>query len=342
MCFLEYREFVKANRLVKYHVSFERLPEIKEKHKWVGAQYYNGVVYGIPNDMHAVLKYKEDGSVEFIGDMSSDVFKWTGGCIWKNNLYGFSRTKNSLFKMSLENEKLQEIELQQGFHREHHYGGVCTEDGKVYQPPRNSNHILAWDLKEETAKKIPLISADDDNRYRYCGSIYHPNGYIYFLPERGHKVIKMDVKTEKLTFIGEDIDGMVFDAKVALDGNIYGYSAYCNGIIRIDTSNDNVEMIHKEIRPGAFGTKLGLNGHLYSIPGDGNEVLDFDPLTDTIESIFHIDENLKAKYAGGATTTNGVIVGVPAEGNKIICLRPDINNIDIPISIYRNYFRDCY
>lgn len=341
MIFKKYYDYVTENRNVKYDVCFKSLPFIPSLHKWVGAQYRDSCVYGIPNDMNAFLKYLND-EISFLGTLEEGKFKWTGGCIWDDCLYGFARNSNSLIKMSLYSEKIEMIPLEKGYSKEHHYGGICTKNGIIYQPPRDSNHILVWNLITKKTKRICLNTEKDNQEFRYCGSILHPNGYAYFLPEIGERVIKLNTRTEEWSFIGDRIDAMVFDVKIAADGNIYGYSAYCKGILKIHVKTDSVEMIHEEIYAGAYGTKLGVNGHLYSIPGDGDMVWDYNPLTDSLDSIYQFSYVLDAKYAGGTSMMNGDILAVPAKDNQLFQLRPDMTGLQIPDDIFQEYFQDCY
>ena len=337
----DYRNYITQNQNVKYSVCFEKLPFTAVDYKWVGAQYFNHCLYGIPNGMDAILKHTAETNI-FLDKMGRDAFKWTGGCMWNNCLYGFSRTQNCIFKMSLETEKVEYIFLENRYLQEHHYGGVCTKEGIVYQPPRDCNHILVWNLKTGKTRKIYLNLRTEQQKFRFCGSVIHPDGYIFFLPEMGERVIRLNIKTEEWSFIGGKINAMVFDARVAIDNNIYGYSAYCDGILKIDIKTGHTEMIHKEINPGAYGTKLGVNGHLYSIPGNGNYVWDFDPISDSLRNIFEVSDYCEAKYAGGVTTPQGDILAVPAKENRLMKLKVDTANITIPKDIYFNYFTDCY
>ncbi len=337
----KYQSFTARNRTVEYRIVFEPLPPVSAVHKWVGAQSVSGCLYGIPNDMDAVLKYRRE-KCRYLKCAGSGLFQWTGGCVWNGTLYGFPRASGRLLKMPLDTEAVEYLSLQEEYSGEHHYGGVCTKEGMVYQPPRNSDHILVWDLKKEKTGKIALAPETEGRTFRYCGSILHPGGFVYFLPELGERAIKLDSRTGEWAFIGERIDAMVFDAKAAGDGCIYGYSAYCPGILKLNTETDCVEMIHKEICPGAYGTKLGVNGHLYSIPGDGEYVWDYDPLTDSLKSIYRFSHKAQAKYAGGATMENGSIYGVPARENQMIRLEPDAEGLEIPRDIYSAYFADCY
>lgn len=322
---------------VKYTIKSIKIGNSKEKHKWVGAQINYGTVFAIPNDETRILCYDQNSN-SYIEGVNKGLFKWTGGCVWNNSIYCFPRTSNSFLKIS--DEDVEEIPLLIEYRGEHHYSGICTREGIVYQPPRNTNHILKTDLKSGLSNKIDIVDKKYKVNYRYCGSIIHPNGFIYFFPESG-KVIKLNPDTDKWCFIGKSLSTMCFDAKVGMDGNIYGYSAYCRGIMKIDVSSDVVEMIHQEITPGAYGTKYGLDGCLYSIPGDGSCIWKYDVILDTINMMYDLEDDSKAKYAGGLTLPNGDIICVPATAPSILILKPD-KNTEIPEFIYKEFFQDNY
>lgn len=332
--FYKFRNFV---RDVRYDVSYEPFPASICKHKWVGAQILNDKICFIPNDETSVLVKQQD-TWQRIGNLPNQLFKWTGGCVWNNHIYAFPRSANSFLKIG---QSIEEIPLTITYEGEHHYSGVCTKDGVVYQPPRNTNHILKTDLKTGKSTKIDIINDYWHLCYRCCGSIIHPNGFIYFFPENGERVIKLDPSTDKWCFIGEKISVMCFDAKVGLDGNIYGFSAYRPGLMKIDVINDRVEMIHKEIIPGAYGTKYGLDGCLYSVPGVGAEIWKYDVLRDKVEKICNLHSSRKAKYAGAVVLKNGCIICCPAEEEKVLVLTP---NIDAAIEneVYNTFFADNY
>lgn len=337
-----YRQYVNQNRNTRYAVSFVEIPKTKEAHKWVGAQSYNEKVYFSPNDAAQILNYDlQNGTVSKNSLLEEGLFKWTGGYIWENQVYFFPRTSNDLISYNPISGNVQRYASKYGYTKEHHYGGVCTKEGVVYQPPRNTDHILAWDLKTHDSRRIQLAPSWMKMSLRYCGSIIHPNGYAYFFPEHNGRVIKLNLKTEQWCLIGPVISTMVFDAAIGTDGNIYGFSAYCAGLLKITVGSDAVEMIHKEIRPGAYGTKPGINGKLYSVPGDGNKLWEYDVEKDLLRSIYSCDIELKAKFAGGAVTKAGQLVYAPAKGDKILTLTPE-GKIEIPEVIYNNFFVDCY
>lgn len=331
------KKFVENYSEVSYISKTIILKDSTAKYKWVGAQYLNDQIICIPNDETKVLFI--DKKFEYKGDLSNNTFKWTGGVVWDGSVYAFPRSANSFLKIN--DREIKEIILTEYYEKEHHYSGVCTRDGVVYQSPRNTNHILKTDLKTGVSKKIYIVNEKFKVKLRYCGNIIHPNGFIYFFPEQNGRVIELNPKTDKWRFVGKTISTMCFEAKIGLDGNIYGYSAYCSGIMKIDVLNDKVEMIHKEIKPGAYGTKYGIDGCLYSIPGNGTKIYKYNVLKDSISILEDLNDYSNAKYAGGVTTPNGDIICVPATSKKILLLKPN-KKINIPNKIYNVLFSDNY
>lgn len=329
-------KFVAQNRNVTYTVQFEDIPSLKASHKWVGAQCINDQIICIPSDETRILI--NDGKWRVRENLKDGLFKWTGGCVWENSIYCFPRTSNSFLKIN--NDNVEEIPLEYTYNVEHHYSGVCTEDGIVYQPPRNTSHILKTDLKTGQSTKISIINDKYHVKLSYCGSIMHPNGYIYFFPVQNNKVIKLDPTTDRWDYIGHRITTLCFDAKVGLDGNIYGFNNN-EGITKIDVFNDTVSIIHQEINSGSYGTKYGVDGCLYNIPGDGTHIYKFDVLNDEIYEIFDLNSDIKAKYAGGVVKRDGTILGVPANEHKMMSYKPS-KRVLIPEDIYNLFYVDNY
>jgi len=312
------------------------------KLSWVGAQFYNNKIYFIPNSENQILLYDIlSKNYEKYGNLSFDNFKWTGGCQYNGNLYCFARSSNHLLEINMNSFAIKLINLNCNYSKEHHYGGVLANKGIIYQPPRNTDHILKIDLNNFRTEKIYLSPQFLKLRFRYCGSIMHPNGMIYFLPENG-RVMCFNPTNNHISYIGKKINAMCFDAKVFADGNIYGFSAYSNGILKIDVINGKVEMIHEEVSAKAYGTKLGINGKLYSIPGDGNHFYEFDPIKDEVSVIGEtLETNLNAKCECGCIDKNGNIYSVPAQGKYIYTL--DFNNkAQISSELYNTIFTDNY
>lgn len=198
---------------------FEMIPltEQQNRFQYVGGQIDNGKLYSIVNSAEKMLKYDINlGSMEFVGQFPKRDFKWTGGCVYENKLYFFPRSENCLLSYDFVSSEFEEINCELNYDGEHHYSGVCTTDGIIYQSPRNTDHILKWDIRKKTCEKIYI---NKKHAYLYCGSVIHPNGNIYFIPEREFPVIKMDIKTEKITYIDRPVSCNAFDPVVAANGN---------------------------------------------------------------------------------------------------------------------------
>lgn len=313
-----------------------------EKHSiysWVGAQLYKDKIFFIPSGEDEGLSCNKtlDDFSSWI-TVSKDQFKWSGGGIYKDALYCFPRSANSVLKYK--NGLAEYIPLKKKYHKQHHYGGIITNDGILYQPPRNTDHILKVNLNTGDQKKIYISPRILHLKLAYCGSILHPNGLIYFFPENNSRVICLDPYTDSFSFIGDKISSMCFDAVVWKDKNIYGFSAYGNGILKIDPDQRKCEMIHKNKYFGSYGTKLGVNGKLYSVPGDGMELYEYDPDKDSVKAVYHLGKG-EAKCAGAAIDEFGSYYLAPAYGDKIYKLSFG-NDIEIPHKLRKIFFEDFY
>lgn len=336
--FIKFLSFVKSNQNVSYSFVEEMLPfKLNAIHKYVGVQILGGSATFIPNDEISVLM-KENNNYTTKFKLTKQLFKWTGGGYWRNSIYAFPRTSNSLLKIT--DTEIEEIPLKNKYEGEHHYSGVLLPNGVIYQPPRNTNHILKIDLNSLNETKIEIINEHFKCKTRYCGSLYHPNGFIYFFPENG-RVIKLNPVNDEWCFIGKKISVCCFDAKVGVDGNIYGYGAYGKGLLCINVYLDAVKILYPEIEFGAFGTKYGVNGQLYSVPGNGNKIFAFDVLHKKLNITFKFDSNEIEKYAGGATLKNGTIVCAPIRRNSVLNMVPN-KNVEIPDKLNLLMFSDNY
>ncbi len=337
--FERFIEFAGKNKNLFPDFEIIPLTEKQNRFQYVGGQIENGVLYGVVNSAEKMLKYDiENGTMYFGGTFSKTDFKWTGGCIYERRLYSFPRLANNLLAYDPDSDIFEEIGCGLNYNGEHHYGGVCTSYGIIYQPPRNTDHILKWDIKNKTCKKIQI---NNGRVCRYCGSVLHPNGNIYFIPEKDFCVIKMNIKTDEISYIDSPVCGMAFNPAVAANGNIYGFRSG-NGILKIDTKTDKVKILYKDCKIGSYGTKAGINGKFYSLPGYTNDVWEFDPFSETLEKCYSIDAQNQVNYAGGAIDLNGDIYALPVHADNIFKISFKKYNINIPLDIYNTFFKDCY
>ncbi len=338
-------DLVKLENFVEKNAELEKSINGKKINKasilsWVGAQINNQKLYFIPNNESNILVYDlKSDKTKKIGNLSDKSFKWTGGNVYKNKLYCFPRTSNDLLELDFDTEKIVLHDLNLNYSKEHHYGGVMTEDGFIYQPPRSNNYILKINLKDYSTHKIYI--APKFLKLRYCGSVMHPNGMIYFLPENG-RVICFNPKNNHVSFIGKSVKAYCFDAKVYHDGNIYGFSAYKTGILKVNVKNKSAKMLHNDINFKSYGTKLGINGKLYSIPGDGDLFYEYSPLNDKVDVIGETyEKGLNAKCAGGCVDQFGNIYSTPTFGKYMYIIKFNNKN-KIPSDLYKQFFIDNY
>lgn len=336
--FIKFLNFVKSNQNVSYSFVEEALPfKLNSIHKFVGVQSLGSCATFIPSDETLVL-IKDNNKYMIKFKLTKQLLKWTGGGYWRNSIYAFPRTSNSLLKIT--DTDIEEISLKNKYEGEHHYSGVLLPNGVIYQPPRDTNHILKIDINTLNETKIEIVNERFKCKTRYCGSLFHPNGFIYFFPQNG-RVIKLNPANDEWCFIGKKISVCCFDAKVGVDGNIYGFGAYGKGLVCINVYLDAVKILYPEIEFGSYGTKYGVNGHLYSVPGDSNMIFAFDVLHKKLNIAFKFDSNEIEKYAGGATLKNGTIVCAPIRRNSVLNMVPN-KNVEIPEELNMLMFSDNY
>lgn len=334
----DFYEFTKQNRELKPAFRTIKLPEQLNRFQFVGGQFYEGKVYSVVNSAESMMIYDtENGEVSYCGSFPADDFKWTSGCVYNGKIVMFPRSADTMLMYDVNSGSFSEIPSGFNYTCEHHYGGILTNDGIVYQPPRNSDHILRWNLNDGTCAKIKISGGS----CRYCGGVIAPNGYAYFIPEVNLKVLRMNLNTEEIEPIGEPINGMAFNMTFAPDGNMYGFRNH--GILRFDVESEKFSVIFNDINFGAYGTKCGINGKLYSLPGYNNNMWEFDPITQQQPQIcYTADHDCDIHYAGGAADMSGNIYAIPIFDNELLVISFAHHNVNIPAEIYNTRFVDFY
>ncbi|WP_026526302.1 hypothetical protein [Butyrivibrio sp. VCD2006] len=328
-------------RIISEHsdINYSKLKKIrisKRKQQFGGCCLKNGIFFGIPNSSRELLQIDPSSyKASYFGKTRIGTFKWTGGCNFKGNCYGFSRKENSILTFDNENGMACEIGLGTRYRGEHHYGGSMVKGGIVYQPPRNTDHVLKIDLNsfKSTQIKMPGVIGG----VRYSCSVLHPNGDIYLIPEFGYKPAILHTDTEKIEYFGEESDYLVFSAVVGMDGNIYGYKKNGNGILCINVKEKTVYSICKTIgEPDCYGSLVGINGRIYGIPAGGNTIWEYDLRNQEVSRAFELDERGYAKCGGGGIAPNGSLVLMPCYGDMIYIL--ECNKADLQVKTNNLFF----
>lgn len=137
--------------------------------------------------------------------------------------------------------------------------------------------------RSETVTTFGGLTLDGD--FPYAGLVLAPGGYIYGVPYRASKIIKIDTNTDSVTFI----------------------------------SLDGLSTNHGQFSGGAYAP----NGCIYMMMCIGNKILKLDPSDDTYTYIDGaITDTSTYKYTTACCTKKGVIYAFPAAGGsgKIIKL----------------------
>lgn len=286
-------------------------------YKWCGAVLAGKRVYGIPVGFDKVLSLDIEGlNYELIGNLGNDEYKWSGGEYYNGKIYGFPRKSNKLLVINPHTEDMKTFDIGQKYSFEHHYSGVIYK-GKLYQPPRNCNHILKINLEDKQSEKIVL--SKHQLKFQYCGSILHPNGKIYFLPERNEKVIEFDPEKGIINYIGVFLFSTTFSVCVLSNGAMIGFSGYDKGMLFIDPERRLTKMIHREIGvPGCYKNVLFNDGCVYGMPGCGEYLWKYDPKTDEVTKVSKCGESKYdiAKIAS-AVIVDDRIIGIPSRADYI-------------------------
>lgn len=316
---------IQNNSHITYN-NFSVLGDFDFELKWVGGCLAdNGRIYGMVNNNRQVIEINpKNNTYCLFGETSTGSFKWTGCGVWKNGIIiGYPRSANSVLVIDPRTQSVVEKPLNTNYEANHHYGG-CIVGDKLYLAPRTAGHILVVNLLDWTSYTLAGDILTTSNRY--SSVIYHPNGYIYFIPESGAKIIKLNPEDDSFELIGDKMSCSVFGATVAPNRCIYGFTAYrtSGGVLKIDVLNNDVVSFIGEniIGSGYYGSKLGLNGKIYSVVGDATVLWELNPEDDSYTQVGTIDDNVggdynTAKCAGGILDEDGNIYFIPARGRHI-------------------------
>ena len=243
-------------------------------------------------------------SIEQWGDIILPRGKgWTGGGLASDGkIFGFPRGADSFLCLNTTSRSIQYRKLTHQYNEEHHYGGVLTDCDIIYQPPKNSNNILMYDIKTDSEKEIQIGSLLSRNRLFY-GGVMDLDGNVFFFPAGKYTRVCMISKKGSVKLVGKVFRRSFFNSgTLGYDGDIYGFSSYGKGIIHIDTKHQKTKIQHKDLEGGFFGAKLGFNGKIYSVPGDSDVILEYDPVENKISDVIELPDceiGKKAKCAGG-------------------------------------------
>jgi len=196
----------------------------------------------------------------------------------------------------------------------------------IYGLPCHADCILRIDTKTDEVGTIDIpyeeyfddeMPADGDDakkslayRERHCPWKYHGGAIsphddcIYAIPQSSKRVLRIDPKTEKCSFVGPDFEGRCkwYGGVIGnTDGAIYAIPQNAEGVLRIDASGVNykgdVDHENNGLPPSSPEARVLVTTH-GSYPLGGH------------------------KWHGASDSADGTIVSVPANADTVLCIVP--------------------
>jgi len=181
-----------------------------------------------------------------------------GGYIWFCNLY-----YPALFKMNLSTGEisLEKILPRYTYRNYAQYGLIVSIEGQLIIAPLRAGNILFYDIEKKELNEIPLeiekysYGIDSTNLF-WSSAVYDEN--IFLFPGHFRAIVKIDVKTKKITYISRWFDELkdeifherrlIFSKCYSNDGeNYYLPSFQSNIVLKFNLRLLNYEVIRTNI-----------------------------------------------------------------------------------------------
>lgn len=238
-------------------------------------------------------------------------------------------------------------------------GPVLTSNGRLYKwlrgivvgdiiygLPCHADEILRIDVSSQTISKLPIpyeIFFEDETQvkeqremiWKYHGGAICPlDNCIYAIPQRAHRVLKIDPKTETISFVGPDFPGVCkwYGGILGRDNAIYGVPHNATGVLRITPTTVTV---HGDFGSGSHkwhGGAAAGNGVIACVPANSENVLCIVPggTSDPDEPNLKLigDKSIvqsgrhrndgKYKYLGASCGPNGKVYFFPCASEFVL------------------------
>jgi len=193
----------------------------------------------------------------------------------------------------------------------------------IYGLPCHADCILRIDTKTDEVGTIDIPYEDYFNNEtkeegeesmayneRHCPWKYHGgaisphDGCMYAIPQSAKKVLRIDPKTEKCSFVGPDFEGRCkwYGGVVGkTDGAVYAIPQNAEGVLRIDASGVNYKG---------------------EIQHDNNGLDPSSPEARVLVTTHGSYPQGEHKWHGAAASFDGSIVSVPANADTTLCIVP--------------------
>ncbi len=218
------------------------------------------------------------------------------------------------------------------------YGIPCHSDAVLkINALTNKIELLKWDGNEPGA-------CDPGQKWKYHGAaVSDIDGCIYCIPQAAERVMKIDPKTDEITFIGPAFPGVNkwYGGLLLKDSRIYGVCQNATGILQIDPRTQDCRMFGSFPEGGYkwHGAVLHSDGNLYCIPAHATDVLKVEPGLEPTLSILGSNirtgehrKDGKYKFLGGASSGDCVYF-FPSDADYVC----EVNAKTGTVSVYKMF-----
>jgi len=269
-------------------------PTLVGKEKYLGGELceLNNHIYSIPGFAKRILDFdltKDPPKLELIGPELNGEFKWLRGIPVGGVIYGIPCHSGSVLKINALTNKVD---------------------------------LLEWD------ESLPG-ACPHDQKWKYHGAaVSDHDGFIYCIPQAAERVMKIDPRTDNISFLGPAFPGVNkwYGGLLLNDGAIYGICQNATGILRIDPKTQQCTL-HGDFPEGNYkwhGAVRHSDGNLYCIPATATQVLKIEPglqpkltlLGENIRTGEHRKDG-KYKFLGGASDGNHSVYFFPSDADYV-------------------------
>lgn len=280
---------------------------------------------------------ESDGdSLQFVGPLLLGQTKWLGAAVMRDgSLVGMPGHARQVLRIDPRMHRVTVLgrsrggDVNRNGHNRFKWLRGVTVGQSAYGIPMHSDAVLKVTPRVHVSK-IELINVDAEGDFKWHGGQLAPNGVIYGVPCYASKVIRIDPRTDAVSYFGDlgDDKAKWYGGILGPDGNLYCMPFAASRVLRVVTCEDRCELIGPELSGGGahggfkyHGGILGPDGCIYGFPMNARTVLKVDCATLEVTEIpLPEDEPFNGgKYKwGGGCVANGCVFGVPSDACRVL------------------------
>ena len=310
----------------------------------------SGLIYNIPGsaDNVAIINpYKNTintsliSNINFsnypqIGNVSSSD-KWTGGVLYKNNIYCVPQTSKAVLKINTSNNTISFINVQNLATSTYNwFGCALTTNNLIYGISHGNSNILRIEPETDTVTTIP-ISGSLSGSYYYCGGVLAPNGLVYGIPHDSTSVLVINPfnNTARADIVGltgiSSGSGKWVNGVLGQDGKIYGIPFVSNDILVIDPLTNTFSLLPSGLTGDNkfYGGTLGMDGKIYCTPHRQSVMLVINTTTNpaTVSTVSGINfPVINDRWSGSILEPNGKIYFTAGTSSNFAIIKTSIQS----------------